>query len=576
MSTIYLSSTYEDLKEYRDAAGRALRRLNHQVVGMEDYVASDERPLEKCLKDVARCQIYIGLFAHRYGFIPKEDNPEQMSITELEYREATRLNKPRLIFLVDTKERWSPSSMDAVTGEGDRGAKITALRAELEESKLASFFKSAEHLESLVTAATALHTQQAVASPRPKAAPPEPRQIVFDLYLAHGTTDEQLAQSLANELLPEPERCVVRLSSRGLFARTASDFVDLEADLCRCAVAAVLVTPITLDQMEEDRKRVELILETLASRTGAVVALASTSECIARAAAWPFTEIMDVADYGSNPAAVASRLKPALKKLGTAMAPPAIGLPWMVVAMTEREARTLADNLAVIADRMGETLRRQFETVRVGLEEKWIERYRERREQWRPTASEWAISQLSGDAIAGLVKAQNAKLRGRRIQLQHYPFDVLMADRDELRSVYRDVAEKGCVMIVDELSLFHPDINDALQRSPMVVATQTAIITVSPFEHDSLPPHKAVRQELRQRLSGAFDRFALDFDPQCEMSVGDEYRLRRWLHQSLPATLQALRTPPPNRAALIAFADEENLEVDPAVSAGLFSPGGGL
>lgn len=39
MSTIYLSSTYEDLKEYWEVAGRALRRLNHQVVGMEGYVA---------------------------------------------------------------------------------------------------------------------------------------------------------------------------------------------------------------------------------------------------------------------------------------------------------------------------------------------------------------------------------------------------------------------------------------------------------------------------------------------------------------------------------------------------------
>lgn len=57
MSNIYLSSTFEDLKEYRDLAGRALRKLQHRVIGMEDYVASDERPLDKCLQDVARCDI---------------------------------------------------------------------------------------------------------------------------------------------------------------------------------------------------------------------------------------------------------------------------------------------------------------------------------------------------------------------------------------------------------------------------------------------------------------------------------------------------------------------------------------
>jgi hypothetical protein len=67
MTKIYISLTYEDLKEYREAAGHALRRLDHHVVGMEDYVAADERPLDKCLKDVAACDVYVGIFAFRYG-----------------------------------------------------------------------------------------------------------------------------------------------------------------------------------------------------------------------------------------------------------------------------------------------------------------------------------------------------------------------------------------------------------------------------------------------------------------------------------------------------------------------------
>jgi hypothetical protein len=65
---IYLSSTYEDLKEYRAAAAPAIGYLNHEVSGMEDYIAADERHLEACLKDVGQCKIYVGLFAHRYGF----------------------------------------------------------------------------------------------------------------------------------------------------------------------------------------------------------------------------------------------------------------------------------------------------------------------------------------------------------------------------------------------------------------------------------------------------------------------------------------------------------------------------
>ena len=38
MTTIYLSSTYEDLKEHRRIVFMALRKAGYQVIAMEDYV----------------------------------------------------------------------------------------------------------------------------------------------------------------------------------------------------------------------------------------------------------------------------------------------------------------------------------------------------------------------------------------------------------------------------------------------------------------------------------------------------------------------------------------------------------
>ncbi|HYT43570.1 MAG TPA: DUF4062 domain-containing protein, partial [Methylomirabilota bacterium] len=101
MTTIYLSSTFSDLEEYREAVYHTLRQMRYDVIAMEDYVATDTRPLEKCLLDVAACDLYLGLFAWRYGYIPSEGNPEHKSITELEYRKATQSGKSRLIFLLD-------------------------------------------------------------------------------------------------------------------------------------------------------------------------------------------------------------------------------------------------------------------------------------------------------------------------------------------------------------------------------------------------------------------------------------------------------------------------------------------
>jgi Domain of unknown function (DUF4062) len=153
MAKIYLSSTYSDLKEHRRAVYGALRRLGHDVIAMEDYVAADMRPLAKCLADVKSCHVYVGIFAWKYGFVPSpEENPEQNSITELEYREAERLGKTCLIFLLDEDALWPPKETDAHTGEGDGGARIRRLREEL-QTLLVDFFTSPEQLAGAVATA---------------------------------------------------------------------------------------------------------------------------------------------------------------------------------------------------------------------------------------------------------------------------------------------------------------------------------------------------------------------------------------------------------------------------------------
>ena len=105
MTKAYVSSTYEDLLECRAQVRLALSRLQVTDVAMEYYVAEPERPLDRCLRDVADCDIYIGIFAWRYGYIP--DGREQ-SITELEYRTAVTHRKPRLIFILREEASWRP------------------------------------------------------------------------------------------------------------------------------------------------------------------------------------------------------------------------------------------------------------------------------------------------------------------------------------------------------------------------------------------------------------------------------------------------------------------------------------
>ena len=150
---IYLSSTFADLEQHRERVYRELRSLRHDVVAMEDYVAADKRPLQQCLEDVRSADVYVGIFAWRYGYVPGDDNPEEKSITEFELREAERLGKPCLIFLLKNTAPWPPSMMDATTGENERGARINALREALQRERLAGMFETADELAAKVLGA---------------------------------------------------------------------------------------------------------------------------------------------------------------------------------------------------------------------------------------------------------------------------------------------------------------------------------------------------------------------------------------------------------------------------------------
>jgi hypothetical protein len=144
MARIYISSTYKDLQDCRERVYHTLRQLGHDVIAMEDYVAAASRPLDQCLADVAGCDYYIGIFAWRYGFIPEG---QTRSITELEYAEASRLEKRRLIFLMKDD---APRMIDQI--DEDRRA-IKGFRDRLRLERMISEFATADQLAALVSVA---------------------------------------------------------------------------------------------------------------------------------------------------------------------------------------------------------------------------------------------------------------------------------------------------------------------------------------------------------------------------------------------------------------------------------------
>ncbi|MCI4066721.1 HEAT repeat domain-containing protein [Micromonospora sp. R77] len=145
---VYISATQKDLLEYRAAVHAVARRLQIEDVAMEAYGADVRPPLDRCLADVRRCDLYVGLFAWRYGFRPPG---QESSITELEYREALAAGKPCLVFLLAEDTPWP---VDMIDRDAD-WQQIVALRRELKERHLCAFFSGVDDLTAKVTAALA-------------------------------------------------------------------------------------------------------------------------------------------------------------------------------------------------------------------------------------------------------------------------------------------------------------------------------------------------------------------------------------------------------------------------------------
>ena len=106
---IFVSSTYADLVEYRQAASSAIIGLGHQSDDMELWSADDRSGVTYSVDRVKQCDVFVLLLAHRYGTIP---HGEQYSITELEYRAARDAGIPVLAFFVDPEVPWPPQDID--------------------------------------------------------------------------------------------------------------------------------------------------------------------------------------------------------------------------------------------------------------------------------------------------------------------------------------------------------------------------------------------------------------------------------------------------------------------------------
>jgi hypothetical protein len=140
---VFVSSTYEDLREERQEVMQALLELDCIPAGMELFPASDDDQWTLIKRVIDECDYYIVIIGGRYGSL----SPKGVSYTEQEYRYAVETGKPVIAFL-----HKDPSQIPTGKSESNTEslAKLKDFRA-LAQKKTCKYWESPSELGSAVS-----------------------------------------------------------------------------------------------------------------------------------------------------------------------------------------------------------------------------------------------------------------------------------------------------------------------------------------------------------------------------------------------------------------------------------------
>lgn len=137
--TVFLSSTYDDLREERREVIDALQRLDCIPYGMETFPADNEEQFEFIKSVIDKCDYYILIIAGRYGSIGKNGK----SYTEMEYRYAIKKGIPVLTFIHDN---IGAISLEKSEKDEERRKKLEAFIEYTSKGKLVEYWNGKKDL----------------------------------------------------------------------------------------------------------------------------------------------------------------------------------------------------------------------------------------------------------------------------------------------------------------------------------------------------------------------------------------------------------------------------------------------
>jgi tetratricopeptide (TPR) repeat protein len=146
--TAMISSTAFDLPEHRTAVKEACIAAGVFPIGMEHLPARDASGIAVSIEMVDKADIYLGIYAWRYGWVPDFDNPKRISVTEMEFDHAVErkaAGELREILIFTAHEDHPFAKKDIEIGDEPQ-RKLAAFKTRACDGRVRKEFQSIEEL----------------------------------------------------------------------------------------------------------------------------------------------------------------------------------------------------------------------------------------------------------------------------------------------------------------------------------------------------------------------------------------------------------------------------------------------
>lgn len=140
---IFISSTYEDLKNERRKAIDTIHELFYFPIGMEMFSASDEDQWDVIQDLMDSSDYYVLIVGMRYGTLIPEGKYKGVSYTEREFLYALEKKIPVLAFIMADDVPITPAMLE---NDPTKAAKLIDFKAKVKTGRVVKFWHNADEL----------------------------------------------------------------------------------------------------------------------------------------------------------------------------------------------------------------------------------------------------------------------------------------------------------------------------------------------------------------------------------------------------------------------------------------------